>query len=432
MPEQIRVNIKHRVTNTAIRKEERDGREVIVVPSVVAKFNTVLNDIFYGEDELRKSYQQVNGLPAPLGHPVINGQYVSARSPEAINRHWAGAWNEGARIDGDVIRADKLIDVETANESERGRRLLQAIEAGEPISTSTGLLMEREPAPEGMEAKWVGMNFMFDHDAILLDEAPAISPEDGVGMMVNADGTEVEVVNSELKLNEELPGSMEDMRRALKRAVEEKYGNGFIDDFNGESVIFFHMDDDKTYKIGYSVMDGKLQISDERKEVQRKTTWEAVTNTIRNTLSKMFGASPGDTKKAPGLNVNSSKTSEVEMTPEELQAALDKQAESLTAAFNAKIDEAVKAAVDPVQEKLTAMNAEREAAQKAEHDKAVEAVVNAKLLEQEEAEAMPVAALNSLLKASKKAAPLAPGMSVNGSEQDAWADYDLNANMEAK
>ncbi len=78
------------------------------------------------------------------------------------------------------------------------------------------------------------------------------------------------------------------------------------------------------------------------------------------------------------------------------------------------------------------MNADREAAVKAEHDKAVEAVVNAKLMDKEEAEPMPTAALNALVKASKKAAPLAPGMATNGGEQDAWADYDMNANMEAK
>lgn len=357
MPDQIRVNIKHRVTNSAIRKEERDGREVIVVPSVVAKFNTVLNDIFYPEDELRKSYQQVNGLPAPMGHPVINGQYVSARDPEAINRHWAGAWNANARIDGDVIRADKLIDVETANESERGRRLLQAIEAGEPISTSTGLLMEREPAPEGAEYKWRGMNFSFDHDAILLDEAPAISPEDGVGMMVN--GEQVEVVESEL-----------------------------------------NTDDDMLTMMAWEMVERN---ESDKKRKRNESLVEKVKNAIRGAFRSTMLE-----EEAAGLNVNSDE--DQSMTPEELKAALDQQAENLTAAFNAKLDETVK----PLQEQIEAMNAEREEAAKAEHAAAVEAVVNAKLLDEEEAEAMPTAALNSLVKASKKAAPLASGLATNG------------------
>ena len=366
MPEQIRVNIKHRVSNAAIRTEERDGREVIVVPSVVAKFNTVLNDIFYGEDELRKSYQQVNGLPAPMGHPVLNGQYVSARSPEAINRHWAGAWNANARIEGDVIRADKLIDVETANESERGRRLLQAIEAGEPISTSTGLLMEREDAPEGAEYKWVGVNFAFDHDAILLDEAPAIGTEEGVGMMVN--GEQVEVVESELNVDDDML-----------------------------TMMAWELVNEKEYK-------------DKRKRN------ESLVEKVKNAIRGAFSAAVLE-EEAPGLNVNSDEAHH--MTPEEMQAALDKQAETLTAAFNAKLDETVK----PLQERIDAMNADREAAAQAEHDAAVEAVVNAKLMDEEEAKELPTKALNALVKSTKRAAPLATGMAYNSA--DTMNQYQL-------
>jgi len=360
MPEQIRVNIKHRVRNAAIRHEERDGRSVIVVPSVVAKFNTVLNEIFYPEDELRASYQQINGLPAPLGHPVVNGQYVASRSPEAINRYWAGAWNESARIDGDVIRADKIIDVETANESERGRRLMQAIDGGEPISTSTGLLMERDEAPEGTGAKWVGRNFAFDHDAILLDEAPAIGTEQGVGMLVN--GEKVEVVESELNVDDDMLTMM-----AWEMVEQNEYSK------------------------------------------KRKRN-ESLVEKVKNAFRSAFSAAVLE-EEAPGLNVNSDE--DHQMTPEEMQAALDQQAETLTAAFNAKLDETVK----PLQERIDAMNADRDAAVKAEHDAAVEAVVNAKLMDKEEAEPMPTAALNALVKASKKAAPLATGLASNSADE---------------
>jgi predicted transcriptional regulator len=120
------------------------------------------------------------------------------------------------------------------------------------------------------------------------------------------------------------------------------------------------------------------------------------------------------------------------MTPEELQAALDKQAEAIRAANADMISNAVSEAVKPLQEQIEAMNAEREEAAKAEHAAAVEAVVNAKLMDEEEAKALPTKALNALVKSTKRAAPLAPGMATNSGEQDAWADYDLNANMEAK
>ena len=86
----IRVNIRHKVANSAIRSEQRNGREVIVVPSAVAKFDSVLNGIFYPREELESSYKGIERTPAPLGHPMIGNTYAPARDPEAINTHHIG------------------------------------------------------------------------------------------------------------------------------------------------------------------------------------------------------------------------------------------------------------------------------------------------------------------------------------------------------
>lgn len=419
MADQIRVNIKHRVNNAAIKREQRNGRDVIVVPSVVAKFDTVLNGIMYPRAELESSYQQLEGLPAPLGHPVVNNQFVSARTPEAINGFWAGAWNTNPRIEGDRVFADKVIDVEFAKNSENGRKLLAAINEGKPISTSTGLLMQREPAPEGAEYEWVGNSFAFDHDAILISETPAIGTADGVGMMVNSAGEQVEVVNSELVLNEELPGSVDNMRQELQRVARDKYGEGYVDDFNADSIIFFEMDTNKAYKIGYGVIDGVITLSDTRQEVQRQTSWEAVTNTIRNTLSKMFGNTPGKPHEAAGLQTNSqTSTEEPQMTTEELQAMLDKQAETLQANQAQAIADAVK----PLQDKLDAINAEKEAAAEAEKTTLVETVVEAKLATEDEAKALDVNALRIMARNCKT--PKAADHALNGGRLDATNSAD--------
>lgn len=413
MADQIRVNIKHRVNNAAIKREKRNGRDVIVVPSAVAKFDTVLNGIMYPREELEASHQQLEGLPAPLGHPVVNNQYVSARTPEAINGFWAGAWNTNPRIEGDRVFADKVIDVEFAQNSENGRKLMAAINEGKPISTSTGLLMQREPAPEGADYEWVGNSFAFDHDAILISETPAIGTDSGVGMMVNSAGEQVEVVNSELVLNEELPGSVDNMRQELQRVARDKYGEGYVDDFNADSIIFFEMDTNKAYKIGYGVIDGVITLSDTRQEVQRQTSWEAVTNTIRNTLSKMFGNAPGKPHEAAGLHTNSQTSKEeIEMTPEELKAALDQQAETL----QANIADAVK----PLQDKLDAINAESEAAAKAEKETLEATVVEAKLATEDEAKALDVNALRIMARNCKT--PKAADHALNGGRLSTNAD----------
>jgi uncharacterized protein YfkK (UPF0435 family) len=189
---QIRVNVKTRVNNAAIRRETRNGREVIIVPSATLPDNVVMNGIMYPADEIEKSYQTLNRTPAPLGHPVVNGKFVSARDPEAINGHWVGAWNENVRRENGRVLIDKVIDVDVANSLPRGKQVIDAINAGEPIHTSTGLIMQREPV-QNDEYGFIARNMQFDHDAILLNESGAATPEQGVGMMVN--GEQVEVVN---------------------------------------------------------------------------------------------------------------------------------------------------------------------------------------------------------------------------------------------
>lgn len=197
---QVRVNVRSLANVKAVRKEKRNGRDVVIVPSATLPDDVVMNGIRYPADEIEKSYQSLNRTPAPLGHPTINGKFVSARDPEGINVGYIGAWNENVvRKDGRVF-LDKVIDVEVANRTEGGKAVLAAIEKGEAVHTSTGLLCTLEAANDATDHKHIARNMMFDHDAILLGEAGAATPEQGVGMLVNAKGEqeEIQVINSSL------------------------------------------------------------------------------------------------------------------------------------------------------------------------------------------------------------------------------------------
>ena len=119
------------------------------------------------------------------------------------------------------------------------------------------------------------------------------------------------------------------------------------------------------------------------------------------------------------------------MTTEELQAMLDKQAETLQANQAQAIADAVK----PLQDKLDAINAEAEAAAKAEKETLEATVVEAKLATEDEAKALDVNALRIMArncKAPKGADhPLNGGrLSTNGEQKDQWSDYDMNAAFE--
>lgn len=198
--EQVRVNIKAVVNASAIRREKRNGRAVIIVPSATLPDNVIMNGIKYPAEEIAKSYRQLERTPAPLGHPTLNGKFVSARDPEGINGHYIGAWNENVRQEGGRVLLDKVIDVEFASRTEGGQRVLNAIEKGGAIHTSTGLLAKMEPVANERTHTRIARDYAFDHDAILLDEAGAATPDQGVGMLVNADGEqhEIAVINSSL------------------------------------------------------------------------------------------------------------------------------------------------------------------------------------------------------------------------------------------
>lgn len=372
---QVRVNVRSIANVAKVRKEKRNGRDVIIVPSATLPDNVVMNGIRYEAAEIAKSFATLNRTPAPYGHPVINGKFVSARDPEGINIGWIGAHNENARqVDGRVL-LDKVIDVEVANRSEQGKAVLNAIEAGEPVHTSTGLLCELEPVEgdDGIRAN--ARNIYFDHDAILLNEEGAATPEQGVGMLVNAKGEqeEIEVINSSL---------LEDYEREVDRA-------------------------------GMYL----LEALDRR---ERATVWEKL-------KAAFSGAMPAEREPS-----NNTKETGMTVTTEQF-AALSAEVTALSEGIGDKITAAVNAAVKPLTDNLDAIQNAQKAKDEAELAGHVEAIVKANILDEESAKELTLNAARKLAEKAKpgKAAGLNGAPVVNKSE-DEFADIDLNALMEAK
>lgn len=221
---QVRVNIRTVANVAAVRREKRNGRDVVIVPSATLPDDIVMNGsagpILYPADEIAKSFRGLERTPAPLGHPMVNEKFVSARDPEGINIGWIGAWNENVRQENGRVMLDKVIDVERANQSEGGKAVLAAVNAGGPVHTSTGILCLLEAANGDVNYKYIAREIVFDHDAILLDQEGAATPEQGVGMLVNAKGEqeEIEVINSAIDDAErDLDWAVDSLARALER-----------------------------------------------------------------------------------------------------------------------------------------------------------------------------------------------------------------------
>lgn len=225
------VHVRTAVNAAGIRKERQAGRDVVIVPSATMPDNIVMNGVRYPAAEIEKSFPSLNMTPAPLGHPEIEGGFISASDPRGLARSWIGAWNQNVRRENGRVWLDKVIDVETANRYPGGKAVLEAIEKGEPIHTSTGLVCMMDDAEEGAAdgATFVASSIVFDHDAILLGESGAATPSQGVGMLVHSaagDGSEeIEVLNASFEedADDHLDWAIKDLARALEHRDKAGY-----------------------------------------------------------------------------------------------------------------------------------------------------------------------------------------------------------------
>jgi hypothetical protein len=345
-----RVNVRVAVNAASIRREQHNGREHIVVPSFTLPDGVVMNNGLYPKEEIDKAYAGLEGTLAPLSHPMVDGDYVSARQPEAINAYHVGAWNRNVQRVGNRVAIEKWIDVEFAKNSESGRALLEAIDKQEPIHTSTGIFLDREMTPNADGYGWIARNMKFDHDAILIGETGAATPADGVGMMVN----KTFVINSAIPaVNEDaLDDSYGEKLAILSEAVKERFATSdsyaYVQDFDDRALIY--VTPEGTYTIDYHYEGDNPILTGESKVVTVETSYKAKTNSMIEHVRSVLKYFSTKTKQ-PVVQVNTPE--EQDMTPEEVQAIVDKAVGAAVDAVNLKLNSS-EAQVKSLQEALQA------------------------------------------------------------------------------
>lgn len=295
----VRVNVTRVLNTKAAKKEKRNGRDVLIVPSATMPDDIVMNKIKYPADEIKKSYHTLDKSPAPLNHPTVNGKFVSAKSPEGINIGWIGAWNENVRYEKGKVYLDKVIDIEVANRSAEGKRVLEAVEKGKPVHTSTGLVAHLKEVKNNKEIEAEAFNLEFDHDAILLDFAGAATPEQGVGMFVNSSGEqeEVEVINSvwEESADRELDWAVDSIARALERKARvpllERIKAAITEAFTGSGAeTTVNQEDAEMSKEEIDKLSGKVDALTETLNSLGKTITDGVATAFTNALKPLVDA----------------------------------------------------------------------------------------------------------------------------------------------
>lgn len=344
----MQVNITTKVNSQSIRRETYNGREHLVLPSYTLPANVVMNGGLYTQEQIDAHYKGLEGTLAPLGHPQVNGQFVSAFSPEGLCTGFVGAWNRNVKKSGNRIYLEKWVDVARASESEGGRELLErvaAIERGEdvpPIHTSVAAFLDQlEPNEQqrATGAEWVADIHGMDHDAILLHEVGAATPEQGVGLMVNADLAQPLKANSGALVGE----SYREREQRLDRAAKAKFAPGtdeyaWVADFTDSQVVIVRNGGDAQV-YGYSADGGKITIDDNGTVVARQESWVAV---VANKFKALFTPQeqPAPNHKTEG---------DMPLTKEEL--------EQIGSMIGQAVATNTEAAIKPLAEKVDALQA---------------------------------------------------------------------------
>lgn len=308
----IRVNTVSTVDSSKIRIENYEGEPHIVIPSYTLPDNVIMNGGLYPKGEIDRAWPTLEGTFAPIGHPTdAQGNHVSAMSPVGIHNFHGGAFNRHVKRDGHRVAVEKVVNIRFAQETEPGQRLLarirynaetNTVEGPEaPIHTSTGLILTQEPAPAGSkDYTWIARNMRLDHDAILLDDVGAATPDQGVGMMVNTDkaGTYWVNVDHAVSVQNLGPDTANARREALDQAVRTRFGeNAWTRDFTDTGVVY--RTDTGNFETTYTITaENTVELGSESFPVVEKTSW--VKTVLANLWQRVSPSTAPITTNQPG------------------------------------------------------------------------------------------------------------------------------------
>jgi hypothetical protein len=175
-----------------IRTEKLDGKDYLVAP-VTPIVEGVHNGEYVSYEELVSPYADIwNGRPLPVTHPMdANNEPVTAGSPTVMESSVVGfLFNVQAREDIRGISGELWIDLVKAETVPGGSKVVQLLQAGQPLEVSTGYYTFVDNTKgvfinprTGAEEKYTGVQVQLkpDHLALLPNDEGACSWKDGCG-----------------------------------------------------------------------------------------------------------------------------------------------------------------------------------------------------------------------------------------------------------
>jgi hypothetical protein len=399
----------------------------------------VMNRMLYPAEQLAEGVATLSGKPAPAGHPKdAEGRFISALNGDALLKAYAGAICRNARHEGGRTLVDIEVNEAQARAHPDGLKLVERLDAAiagtnaEPIHVSTGLFCEPITAngeSAGKAYDRIATRISYDHMAFLLHERGAGTPEEGIGMFLNAAGQPEPVEEFEVNLepqDKRSAGALAWARQQIARLL----GNGSDLSFDQISdglykglpehawlrevfdrYAIWTDRDGKLWKQDYTVSsDGSVAWSGTAVEVTRKVKYEPVTNRQEG--------DPVKDKILAALNAAGIKTE-----------GLD-DAQLLTA-YNALVTQPVKGQLDAANAKVSEFEANAQRAQEAELTELATALAANSTLTVDDLKKLGLDRLKAIKASAKGAAPVVLGNSgAGGNPADEFKGYSLNSHFE--
>lgn len=427
---QKRVHILSAVNAANVRK---DGNTYTIRDVVGAVDDIVMNGRLYPADQLAAGVTSLEGKPAPAGHPKsADGKLISALNGEALASAWIGSYVRNARHEGGRTMVDVVVNEAQAKAHPDGARLVERLDAAiagtniDPIHVSTGLMMQPITAngeSRGKKYSSIVTNIQYDHLAILLNERGAATPEDGVGMFVNADGeqqVESVIVNTEpedrrtrglIGWIKKLIGnadsydlSFDQIRDGLQKLIP---ADAWIFEIYSKSFVWANQKN-QLWKQDYNVSsDSSLSLVGEPVEVVRQVKYEPIEKETDPMKDAILAA-----LNAAGISV----------------AGLDDS--QLLAAYNSLQAKPLQDAVNAANSKLAEIEAATNAAKTAELDALAQSLAVNSVLTADDLKALGLDRLKAIKASTAGAAPVQTGNSATKPASE-FAGYSLNSHLEA-
>ena len=195
MPDEI---VKQRVLIKAfeadvslIRTETYEGKNYTVIPlvalieGVIQAANADAPELVLAK-EFGEPPQQWDGQPVTVGHPMVDGMFVPATSPEIMEEFTIGIIFN-SKLENKTLKMEAWIDDAKVEElGGKAENIVAAIKKGEEIDVSTGYFVDTIPVSgvfNGEHFEAIQENLKPNHLAILdIGQRGACSWEDGCGM----------------------------------------------------------------------------------------------------------------------------------------------------------------------------------------------------------------------------------------------------------